>query len=168
VDWRIVAVLALAGACLVSGGAVAGGAPQQGSAQERAAILRVMEDGRRALLAGDGETACRLLTARGRKRSLLYQIDFVPEGTDIPTKRRGVPQTCPEIVRAEWKLEHDPQVDQSWIPGLRRARFAVISVQGRRARVRLKVPGKYEPAFRFTLLRTERGWRIDDSDALPS
>ena len=165
-NW-IAAVLALAVACLVGGATAAGGAPQQGSAQERAAILRVMKAGRRALLAGDGEAACRLLTARGRKRSLLYQIDFVPEGTDIPTKRRGVPQTCPEIVRAEFKQEEDPQVDDSWRPGLRVARFSIISLQGRRARVRLKVPGKHEPSFRFTLLRTERGWRIDDSDALP-
>ena len=164
---KIVAAFALALACLVGGATAAGGAPEQGSAEERAAILRVMEAGRRALLAGDGEAACRLLTAAGRRRALLYQADFVPEGTDIPTKRRGVPQTCPAIVRAEWKLEHEPQVDQSWTPDLRIARFSVVSLQGRRARVRLKVPGRYGPSFRFTLLRTERGWRIDDSDAIP-
>src|SRR5918995_3303560 len=85
---------------------------------ERDAVVRVMEAGRTALLAGDGETACRLLTTHGRTRALAFQLDFAPTGTPVPTKRRGVPQTCEQIVRAESKLEHLPDVDPSWTPDL--------------------------------------------------
>jgi hypothetical protein len=167
-DRRLAAALAFALPAVAGCGASADGAPATRSAGERAAVLRVVEAGRRALLAGDGERACRLLTPRGRRRALAFQVDFVPEGTPIPTKRRGVPQTCEQIVRAEHKAEHDENVDPSWTPDLRAAEFHVVSMRGTRARVRLEVPEAYGPTVSFTLVRTSRGWRIDDSDAIPS
>jgi hypothetical protein len=168
-DRILAAGIAFAWSAAVAGcGASAGGAPASGSAGERAAVLRVVEAGRRALLAGDGEGACRLLTARAQRRALAFQVDFVPEGTPIPTKRRGVPQTCEQIVRAEWKAEHEDGVDPSWTPDLRAATFRVVSLHGARARVRLQVPEAYGPTVKLSLVRTERGWRIDDSDAIPS
>src|SRR3954454_1163290 len=167
-DWRLAAALAVALPALSGCGAAAKGAPASGSADEHAAVRRVVEAGRRALLAGDGKAACRLLTRRGQRRALGFQVDFAPEGTRVPTKRRGVPQTCEQIVRAEWKADHEEGVDPSWTPDLRAARFRVVSLRGARARVRLEAPEAYGPTVSFSLVRTQRGWRIDDSDAIPS
>jgi hypothetical protein len=133
-----------------------------------AAVLRVMDAARTALLAGNGEGACRLLTRHGRQRVLLFQVDFLPPGTPVPKLRRGVPQTCEQMVRAQWTAEHLRDVDPSWTPDLKAARFEVVSLSGDHARVRLSVPGAYGPTVPFSLLRTAHGWRIHDSDALPS
>src|SRR3954471_9036361 len=166
---RILAAgIAIALPAMTGCGSAADGAPANGSGGERADVLRVVEAGRRALLAGDGEGACRLLTRRAQRRALAFQVDFVPEGTPIPTKRRGVPQTCEQIVRAEWKADHEEGVDPSWTPDLRAGRFRVVSLRGARARVRLGAPEAYGPTVSFSLVRTQRGWRIDDSDAIPS
>jgi hypothetical protein len=135
---------------------------------ERGAVLRVLEAGRTALLAGDGQAACRLLTTHGRTRALGFQVDFAPTGTPVPTKRRGVPQTCEQIVRAESKREHLPDVNPSWTPDLKAARFNVVSINNDTARVRLEVPGAYGPTIDFSLRKTAQGWRIDDSDAVPT
>jgi hypothetical protein len=135
---------------------------------ERDAVLRVMETGRTALLDGDGQTACRLLTAHGRARTLGFQVDFAPAGTPVPTKRRGVPQTCEQILRAESKREHLPNVDQSWTPDLKAARFKVVSINDDTAHVRLQVPDAFGPTVEFSLRKTTQGWRSDDSDAVPS
>jgi hypothetical protein len=70
-------------------------------------------------------------------------------------------------VRAEWRLEHGEDADQSWTPGLRGGRFRVVSIRGKRARVRLTAPGRYGPTVNFSLRKPARGWRIDDSDAVP-
>jgi hypothetical protein len=144
-----------------------GDAAEQGE-DDRGAVLRVMDAGRTALLAGDGRAACRVLSAQGRTRALGFQVDFAPTGTPVPTERRGVPQTCEEIVRAEWKREHLPDIDQSWTPDLRAARFDVVAIDADDARVRLEVPGAYGPTVEFSLSKTAQGWRIDDSDAVPS
>jgi hypothetical protein len=167
-DRILAAGIAIALPVVAGCGSPADGAPANGSAGGRADVLRVVEAGRRALLDGDGERACRLLTPRARRRALAFQVDFVPEGTPIPTKRRGVPQTCEQIVRAEWKAEHEEGADPSWTPDLRAAKFRVVSLRGARARVRLEVPEAYGPTVSFSLVRTQRGWRIDDSDAIPS
>jgi hypothetical protein len=155
--------LAVWGGC----GSAANDAAERGD-DERGAVLRVMEAGRAALLAGDAQTACGLLTAHGRTRALGFQVDFAPSGTPVPTKRRGVPQTCEQILRAESKLEHLADVDQSWTPDLKAAKFHVVSINNESARVRLRVPGAYGPTVEFSLRKTARGWRIDDSDAVPS
>jgi hypothetical protein len=167
-DRILAAGIAIALPAMAGCGSAANGAPASPSAGERSAVLRVVEAGRRALLAGDGEGACRLLTRRGQRRALAFQVDFVPEGTPIPTKRRGVPQTCAQIVRAEWKAEHEEGVDPSWTPDLRAATFRVVSLRGARARVRLEVPEANGPTVSLSLVRTQRGWRIDNSDAIPS
>jgi hypothetical protein len=158
-----VIALAVWGGC----GSAANDAAERG-ANERGAVLRVMEAGRSALLAGDAQTACRLLTTHGRTRALGFQVDFAPSGTPVPTKRRGVPQTCEQILRAESKREHLPDVDQSWTPDLKAAKFSVVSINNDNARVRLEVPGAYGPTVEFSLRKTAHGWRIDDSDAVPS
>lgn len=130
--------------------------------------MRVMEAAKTALLAGDGRTACDLLTAHGRRRALGFQVDFAPTGTTVPTKRRGVPQTCEQIVRAESKGEHTPNVDQSWTPDLKAATFHVVSIDNDTAHVRLQVRRSPGLTVEFSLRRTTQGWRIDDSDAVPS
>jgi hypothetical protein len=43
-----------------------------------------------------------------------------------------------------------------------------VTLRGARARLRLTVPEANGPTVDFSLVRTERGWRIDDSDAMPS
>jgi hypothetical protein len=108
-------VVALAG--LGGCGSGARDAPET-DRDERAAVLEVMGAARSALLAGDGEGACRLLTRHGRQRALGFQVDYVPPGTPIPTKRRGLPQTCEQMVRAQWRAEHLPRIDPSWTPDL--------------------------------------------------
>jgi hypothetical protein len=148
-------------------GSTANDAAERGEDQ-RGAVLRVMEAGRTALLAGDGQTACRLLTTHGRTRALGFQVDFAPTGTPVPTKRRGVPRTCEQIVRAESKREHLPDVNPSWTPDLKAAKFAVVSINKDTAQVRLEVPGAYGPTIEFSLSKTAHGWRIDDSDAVPT
>jgi hypothetical protein len=148
-------------------GSTADGAAERGE-DERAAVMRVMEDGRTALLAGDVQSACRLLTTRGLTRALGFQADFAPTGTPVSTKRRGVPQTCEQMVRAEWKREHLPDVNPSWTPDLKAATFNVVSVNNDTAQVRLGVPGAYGPTIEFSLRKTPRGWRIDDADAVPT
>jgi hypothetical protein len=60
------------------------------------------------------------------------------------------------------------RVDQSWTPDLRAAKFKVVSINGGNAHVRLEVPGAYGPIVEFSLSKTAHGWRIDDSDAVPS
>jgi hypothetical protein len=158
-------VIAIAG--LAGCGSDARDAPEPGG-DERAAVLRVMEDARGALLADDGDGACRLLTGHGQQRVLGFQVEFLPTGTPVPAKRRGVPQTCEQMVRAQWRVEHLPDFEPSWTRDLKVAKFEVVSLSGDNARVRLTVPGAYGPTFDFSLLKTAQGWRIDDSDAVPS
>jgi hypothetical protein len=127
---------------------------------DRDAVLAVMEDARAALVDGDAETACRLLTDHGRERTLEYQVDFLPEGTPVPTKRRGVPQTCEEIFVAVRRL------DPSSVEDAAAGRFSVESIDGDRANVRLDA--SQGATVGFALVKTGDGWRIDDSEAVPS
>jgi hypothetical protein len=167
VDRTLAAALVIAMAGLAGCGSDASDAPETGR-DERAAVLRVMGTARNALLAGDGDGACRLLTRHAQQRVLGFQVDFLPTGTPVPTMRRGVPRTCEQMVRAQWRVEHLPDVDPSWTPDLKAAEFGVVSLSGDNARVRLTVPGAYGPTVDFSLLKTAQGWRIDDSDAVPS
>jgi hypothetical protein len=62
----------------------------------------------------------------------------------------------------------DPELEtdrESWAPDLRRSRAQVVSLRSGRARVRLHTPG---PAVELRLVKRPDGWRIDDSDAVPS
>jgi hypothetical protein len=127
---------------------------------DREDVLAVMEDARAALVDGDAETACGLLTPHARERTLEYQVDFLPEGTPVPTERHGVPQTCEEIFVAVRKL------DPSSVEDAAAARFSVESIDGDRASVRLDAGGG--ATVDFALAKTGDGWRIDDSEAVPS
>jgi hypothetical protein len=126
---------------------------------DRAAILKVMETGRAALLAGDGPTACRLLTAGGRRRSLGFNVDFDEEGS-IPPSSPRLPQTCEDLLRREAREGGIPRRD------IRLATFAIASVEGSRATVRLTAPNG--TTVGFTLRKAQGRWRMDDSDAIPS
>jgi hypothetical protein len=134
-----------------------------GCGDDRDAVLEVMETGREALLAGDARTACGLLSEHGRRRVLEFQVDFTETGTPVPTEEPGVPQTCEAVLRAERKLGRD-----SWEPDVEQARFRVASIDGDRASVVLEVPEPYGPRVAFTLVKADDGWRIDDSNAVPS
>jgi hypothetical protein len=124
------------------------------SSADRDAILSVMQRGRAALLAGNAHAACSTLTADGRRRALAFA-----SGEAGPR-----PRTCEAVVRIE--LEQERRIP-TFSADLRRARLAVKSVTGRRAVVRLAVPGRYGPVVQFRLTKTSHGWRIDDSDAVP-
>jgi hypothetical protein len=96
-------------------------------------------------------------------RTLEFQVDFLPTGTPVPSRRRGVPQTCEQILVAERRA--DPE---SWRPDVEAARFSVRSLDGDRASVRLEVP-EDGPTVDFSLVKTDDGWRIDDSrNGVPS
>lgn len=135
---------------------------------DRYAIERVLDDARAGLLRNDGQAVCNLLSAHGRRRSLAYEVDYAPEGTRVPTTRHGVPRTCEDIVDREWRDEHRGNVDQSWIPDLRRTRFAVVKLARSRARVELRGPTQSSPPPTLTLVKTSAGWRVDDSSAVPT
>jgi hypothetical protein len=101
--WASALALApMVGAC---GGANAG--------DDRAAVLRVVAQGRTALLHDDAAAACRPLTPHARRRVLGFQVDIRPEGS---SRRRGVPRTCEQIAHAEFKSEHQANVDPSCTP----------------------------------------------------
>ncbi|HEY1276357.1 MAG TPA: hypothetical protein VGF25_15715 [Thermoleophilaceae bacterium] len=125
--------------------------------KQRDAILSVMSRGRDALLAGKARRACSLLTHHGRLQALRFgDADF-----DDP------PRTCRGVVRREWEEEHGPNGGLTWSGDLRNSRFRVARVKGRRATVKLKVLEPYGPTVTFRLRKTEHGWRIHDSDAVP-
>jgi hypothetical protein len=149
--WATVPVLAALAAC--------GGAPRD---DDRASVLRVVAQGRTALLHDDAAAACRLLTPHARRRVLGFQGDFRPEGS---SRRRGVPRTCEQIAHAEFESDHQANVDPSWTPDVRRARFEVVSLRSDRARIRVHTPA---PPVDLELVKTPDGWRIDDSDVVPS
>jgi hypothetical protein len=151
-----------------SGGEAPPGGSDERAADDRAAVLDVMDAARSAVLAGDAETACGLLTPHARDRVLGFQVDFLPTGSPIPSKRPGVPQTCEQMMRAQLQDDRGPDVAPSWSRDLEAAEFEVTAQAGDEARVRLKVPEAYGPSVKFRLIRTVHGWRIDDSDAVPS
>jgi hypothetical protein len=112
----------------------------------------VLNDARRALLAGDGPGACRLLTPHGRRRARAFG--------------RG---SCADVVRSNRALaRRDPEV--AWPDELRDADFEVLSAGDDRAQAELRVQDLLGTAarWRIQLRRTSAGWRIDDSNAVPS
>jgi hypothetical protein len=138
-----------------------------GGDADREAILRTMKAGRAALLARDAKAACARLTEKGGRRSLAFKVDFDQGGT-IPPDSPRLPQTCEEIVRREWQaIRECRRCDEGWPRDLRRGRFSVVWVRGGPAKVRLAV-GEVRSAAVFWLVKSSRGWLVDDSDALPS
>lgn len=126
-----------------------------------------MAKGRAALLAGDGRRACALLTRHGRRRALEFRVDY-DHGGAIRSDDPRLPQTCEAIVRRKYADAKRAGGDDDWTSDLRRSRFEAVRVRGARATVRLRVLNPYGPRVRFSLARTAQGWRIDDSDAVPS
>jgi hypothetical protein len=123
---------------------------------EDRSVERVLKEARRAVLAGDGARACRLLTHNGRRRALAFGA-----GLARP------PGSCKDVVRMRWALaQRDPE--SSWPEDLREATFEVLSVDGRRARAEMRVEDLFGTAsrWRIQLRRTRAGWRVDDSTAL--
>jgi hypothetical protein len=127
------------------------------------AIQRVLNDAREAVLAGDGARACRLLTAHGRERALTF-------GEGLTGRvGKGPPRSCPEVVRALLtQAERDPE--SRWPDDLRDADVEVLSANGERgqAEVRVQDPVGTASRWRVQLRKTRAGWRIDDSNAVPS
>lgn len=158
----------MAGIVLMLASVPAGCGSSSSAGDDRSAIQRVLEDARGALLRNDGHAVCNLLTVHGRRRSLGYQVDYAPVGTRVPTTRRGVPRTCEDLVDREWRAEHRANVDQSWIPDLRRTKFVLVKLGRSHARVELRGPGPSIPPQTLTLVKTSVGWRVDDFSAVPS
>jgi hypothetical protein len=130
---------------------------------EDRAIEGALKDARRAVLAGDGSRACRLLTRHGRQRALAFATRLERLGREPP---HG---SCEEIVRGQRALaERDPK--SSWPDDLREATFEVLSANDGRAQAELRVQDPFGTAIRWRILlrKTNAGWRIDDSNAVPS
>ncbi|HEX8075665.1 MAG TPA: hypothetical protein VF545_11865 [Thermoleophilaceae bacterium] len=155
-------------ALLAGAAAGCGSDSADGGSNDRRQILSVMHTGRLALLRGDGRVACSLLTPHGRRRALDFQVDYLPEGTAVPSNRPGIPHTCEEMVKRQLRDEHQQGSGGSWTPDLERARFRVRSVDGSRAKAQLYVPVRYGPTVDLTLLRVNGRWRVDDSPVVPS
>ena len=134
------------------------GSEDRPRADDDAAVLDVMEAGRSALLAGDAEAACALLTSHARDRAPAF----------LSSGETDVPHTCEEVLRALWEEEHRPDATPTWSRDLAAARFTVTALGQGKARVRLTVPVEYGPVIRFSLRKEGSEWRIDDSDAVPS
>jgi hypothetical protein len=119
---------------------------------EDRAIEQVLKDARAALLAGNGARACRLLTAHGREQASAFGAG-----------------SCEEIVRDQRRrAERDP--DSHLEQDLREADLEVLSVTDGRAQTELRVQDQFGTAIRWRiqLRKTGAGWRIDDSNAVPT
>jgi hypothetical protein len=119
---------------------------------EDRAVEQVLKDARRAVLAGDGARACRLLTSHGRQQALAFGAG-----------------SCEAIVRDQRALAvRDPE--STWPKDLRDADLEVLSVSDGRAQAELRVQDQFGTAtrWRIQLRSTSAGWRIDDSNAVPT
>jgi hypothetical protein len=128
------------------------------------AILDVMEKGRQALLSGDAAAACRLLTDHARERTLQYQVDFLEEGTPVPSTDPRAPQSCEAMVPAVLHELGSPL--KSTIDDVK---FDVISIdEGEGTATVAAQEGTYSEATFRLLDVPDEGWRIDDSNDVPS
>jgi hypothetical protein len=135
-----------------------------GSTADRQAILQVMDQGRSALLKGDAAAACALLTPHGRERTLQYQVDFLKEGTRVPSTNPQAPQSCGAMVPAVLD-----ELGAPLISTIKSVDFQVVSIDeaNHRATVDASRDGYTEATFRLQEL-SDDGWRIDDSNDVPS
>ncbi len=85
----------------------------------------------------DAPAACRLLSRVGMIRIFMFQVDFAPDGTRVPTKRKGVPQTCTEIVLRVLALAADTGSDPGRLQ-VAQARLEIVALQAGHAEVALR------------------------------
>ena len=115
---------------------------------------------------------CALLTPHGRQRTLTFKVDFDRYGS-IPADSPRLPQTCAQVISREWQEVHRANQSLatrgaiSWPGDLRRSTLSVVSVGGGRAKVKVRAD-RNGAELLFWLRRTASGWRIDDSDGVPS
>ena len=112
-------------------------------AADREQVVTVMEEARDALVAGDGDAACELLTDAGRERAVAFD-------------ELG---TCKETVEAARRS------DPASVEDAAKARFSEPVIEGDRASVDIDV--EEYVTLNVRLVRTDDGWRIDDSEAVP-
>jgi len=132
-----------------------------GAGDEHAAVLRTVEQARQALVRRDAPAACRLLSRVGMTRIFMFQVDFAPDGTRVPTKRKGVPQTCTEIVLRVLALAADTGSDPGRLQ-VAQARLEIVALQAGHAEVALRAT-----RFVIKLSKGANGWRIDDCSCVP-
>jgi hypothetical protein len=134
---------------------------------DRAAILSTVHRARDALVAGRVNDACALLTPHGRRRTLGFNVDFDHDGAIQPDSPR-LPQTCERLatrmLAEDHKLTHGRDPGQGWVDALKQVRFALVSSDGSRA----TVTDAGGSGATLKLVETPAGWRIDDSNAIPS
>jgi hypothetical protein len=104
-----------------------------------------MEQARTAFLDKDADAACALLTEHGRQQALAF----------------AEKDTCEANFRAE-VVERTSRMRQQ----VEEAKFAVTNEDGDRATVQL-TSGPYIE-IDVELVKTADGWRIDDSEVVPS
>ena len=133
---------------------------QRPPSDERA-ILETMRSARDAVLAGDAQTACALLTPQGRELAVRV-VRYSEEGTVLPRSPRSQ-RACERVLEPELARARQPGLDVGWLSDLRRSSFTVLGVRGSRARARLTVEEPYVPPYLLVLRKTPAGWRIDDA-----
>jgi hypothetical protein len=104
-----------------------------------------MERAKAALLDGDAEAACALLTEHGRQQALAFREK----------------DTC----EANFRAEMNDIGGDAYRRDVRGATFKVTERSGDRATVRL-MSGPYIE-IDFTLVKTDDRWLIEDSEAVP-
>jgi hypothetical protein len=155
-------VACLAAAALVAG--CGGGS----SAEAKRHVRAVAERARADLLAGRSKDFCGLLTAHGRRRALGFKVDFDDEGS-IPPDSPRLPQTCEQIVNRELAMYSNPDIHQlTPLDDLKRVRIRIVDVNDSSARVELVPPGSGSPSATAQVVKTDSGWRIDDSNVVPN
>lgn len=156
-----VAVLVTAAAFLAGCG---GGSTGDAQRDVRAVAERARAD----LLAGRSRDFCGLLTSHGRRRALGFKVDFDEEGS-IPADSPRLPQTCEQIVDRELAMLDNPASGQlSLRHDLRHVRVQVADVGDSSARVELVPRGGGSPSATARAVKTDAGWRIDDSNVVPN
>jgi hypothetical protein len=141
-----------------------GGGDSGGTVSDERAILKVMEEGRDALLKGDAGAACMLLTDHGRERTLQYQVDFLEEGTRVPSSDPRAPQSCEAMVPAVLHELGSPLKST-----IKDVKFNVVSIDESEGEATVSAQeGNYAEATFRLLEIPDQGWRIDDSNDVPS
>jgi hypothetical protein len=163
---RRVTKLLLAGGLLIVGCAATRSSSTGTPNNDRAAILTMINDARRALLAGDATRVCSHLTRHGQRRVMGFRVDYDNEGA-IPRNDPRLPQTCEAMVHRLCTDATAPDSGFSWPHQLAAARFTVGNLDGDHATVRLTVPGPYGPVETFQVVRTSASWMVDDSNIVP-
>ena len=153
-------------AAIAVGASLLAGCGDSGGADDLDAIVGVVRTARDDVLAGRDRHACSLLTRHARQLSLNFKAEF-DDGGAIPPDSPRLPQTCEAVVarmRAEAEeWDRDPMAGgDSWLRPARRAKFELVSYDGSKARVLARAGGGAKATF--DLVKTDGGWKIDNSD----